>query len=856
MSHKTKPGFTLIELVIVIGIIAVLSTVVIMILNPAELLRQSRDAVRVSNLTTINKALAFYQANVTGGYYGSSTYIYVSIPALNSDCSDLGLPSPPIDFFYSCVSSSTLTNVDGSGWIPVDFTQLQIGSPLNSLPIDPINTPSAGLYYTYIPGGSWELGAVLESQKYQSKLTNDGGNDSNVYEMGTNLFLLPLRQIPSIVSSSTSISVSSITPDVGANNGPVNITEITGEGFQTGLTAKLTKFGQSDILGADFTVVNQGIINGGSFDLSGAATGTWNVVITNPDNQTAMLAAGFTVNYIPLSPPNVSSVNPLSRGQGASSQSLTISGSNFVDGASVSFSGSGITVNSTNYVSSNELTANITISGSATTGNRNITVTNPDSQQDTCSNCFTVNAAPSVVSASPASSTQGASGLDVIISGSNFVDGAAVSFSGTGISINTTTFNNSTQLTVNIDISSGAPVGNRNITVTNPDNGVDTGNNLFTVNTAPIPPSVSSASPSSKPQGASNQSITINGSNFVDGASVSFSGTGITVNSTTYVSFNELTANITISGSATTGTRNVTVINPDSQQDTCSNCFTVNAAPSVVSASPASSTQGASGVNVIISGSNFVSGAVAAFSGAGITVSSTIFNNATQLTINIIINGSAATGARDITVTNPDEGVGTGSGIFTIFAAQQNTGYVLGSGTPTLVSSTSWLAPADWFSDENPPTLATQVAQATTTISISPSVTFSGFNFGISAGSTIDKICVLLNNLSTTVSKGGTQKWAAALSWNAGSSFTTENNAMADVTVTTFTGIERYFKDQSTAPGTTDPTTTCTTWGRSWSVSEMSSSNFAVRARANNSTSTAAQLRFDVAKVKIYFTPQ
>ncbi|HEY4526144.1 MAG TPA: prepilin-type N-terminal cleavage/methylation domain-containing protein, partial [Candidatus Paceibacterota bacterium] len=49
-----RSSFTLIELLIVIAIVAILSTVVIITLNPAELLRQSRDSVRLSDLSLMN----------------------------------------------------------------------------------------------------------------------------------------------------------------------------------------------------------------------------------------------------------------------------------------------------------------------------------------------------------------------------------------------------------------------------------------------------------------------------------------------------------------------------------------------------------------------------------------------------------------------------------------------------------------------------------------------------------------------------------------------------------------------------------------------------------------------------------
>jgi hypothetical protein len=74
--------------------------------------------------------------------------------------------------------------------------------------------------------------------------------------------------------------------------------------------------------------------------------------------------------------------------------------------------------------------------------------------------------------------------------------------------------------------------------------------------------------------------------------------------------------------------------------------------------------------------------------------------------------------------------------------------------------------------------------------------------------------------------------------------------------VTTFTGTEAYYKDQTTAPGTSDPATACTNWGRTWSSTELSSSNFGVRVKATNSSATARILRFDIVSVKVYYTPQ
>ncbi|MCX6702489.1 MAG: prepilin-type N-terminal cleavage/methylation domain-containing protein [Candidatus Wolfebacteria bacterium] len=189
-------GFTLIELLIVIGILAVLATIAVLALNPLELVKQARDSQRMADLATLNKALSVYQ---TSGQIdlGSATKVYVSIPANQTNCSDLGLPVLPGGWTYSCVPSSTLRNINGTGWIPLSFSAVSYGTPLEKLPIDPINTTSTRNYYTYVPGGSWELATAMESTKYKmggnsDKTSKDGGSYPGLYEEGTDFSLLPI----------------------------------------------------------------------------------------------------------------------------------------------------------------------------------------------------------------------------------------------------------------------------------------------------------------------------------------------------------------------------------------------------------------------------------------------------------------------------------------------------------------------------------------------------------------------------------------------------------------------------------------------------------------------------------------
>jgi prepilin-type N-terminal cleavage/methylation domain-containing protein len=52
-THTNKKGFTLIEILVVIGIIALLSAIVLVAVNPSRQFKLARDSQRVSNMNTI-----------------------------------------------------------------------------------------------------------------------------------------------------------------------------------------------------------------------------------------------------------------------------------------------------------------------------------------------------------------------------------------------------------------------------------------------------------------------------------------------------------------------------------------------------------------------------------------------------------------------------------------------------------------------------------------------------------------------------------------------------------------------------------------------------------------------------------
>lgn len=270
---------------------------------------------------------------------------------------------------------------------------------------------------------------------------------------------------------------------------------------------------------------------------------------------------------------------------------------------------------------------------------------------------------PTVTSPSPNSAVQGTT-VTTTITGTGFVSGATTAFSGTGITVNNTTFVSATSLNVSITLAVGATVSSRNITVTNPDAQQGSCTSCFSVTAGP--PTVTDVSPTARGAGSTGSVLTITGTNFVSGAVATFSGGGITVTTSSVANATTMSATVDISSSSAEGSRDVTVTNPSTQYGIGVSKFNVTAAPIATSLNPSAATQGATNLDVVVAGDAMKASTTFAFSGTGITVNTVTFTNKTYVTINITVDGAATVGARDITLTNPDGGTRTYSGLFTV----------------------------------------------------------------------------------------------------------------------------------------------------------------------------------------------
>jgi hypothetical protein len=410
-------------------------------------------------------------------------------------------------------------------------------------------------------------------------------------------------------------TVTGVAPATGPTAGGTAIT-ITGTNFASGATVAVGGQPATNVVVASATQITA--------TTPARAAGAVAVAVTNPDGGGATLPNAFTYT---APAPTITGVSPTG-GPTAGGTAITITGTNFISGATVTIGGQPAT--SVTTASATQITAT---TPARAAGAASVVVTNPDGKAATAANAFTYAAPPTITSLSPTSGPV-AGNTAVTINGTGFVSGnTVVTFDGTaGTSLSVSS---ATRLTVRTPAHAA---GDINVIVSV--RGVASAPATFTY---VAPPTITDVSPNAGPLGGGT-TVTITGTGLTGATAVTFGGT----NATSYTVENGTTITAVTPSRASAGTVAVRVVTPYGAVNAPTNeRFTYAAVPAVTSLSPTSG-PAAGGTNVTINGSGFT-GATAVSFGSVAATSFTVVS-ATRITAR---TPAQAAGAVTVSVTTP-----------------------------------------------------------------------------------------------------------------------------------------------------------------------------------------------------------
>lgn len=461
----------------------------------------------------------------------------------------------------------TLANIVTSDY---QAGEIRLDPPLELIPALSRLTPA-----TLMAGGSGTSIEVSGSNFIDGAVVLIGGNERVTTLLSTTLLRAAVTSEDLIESGSLEVRVRNPAPGNGLSNkltleivNPVPVIEsispeVVGVG---GLSFTLTVIGRNFVPGSEIE------FNGGrrptnrisnvrlTTQISGAdiaSLASIPVRVINPQPGGGV-SNQVTFAVKPLNPlPRVTSINPAAVEQGSGSQTIVITGTSFVDGASVQLGSERLPAT---FVSATELRVAIDGARLTTPGNLLLSVTNPapgggNSNWVTLTVTPPRNPVPVLNSLSPATVLAGSPGFTLTLTGTDFLPTSTVQVNGETLP---SVYGGPTRITLQINSQLIVSAENLTVRVVNPTpgGGASAARTVTVLN--PVP-TITALTPSTVVDGGPTFTLSVVGIGFVPESKVLIDGVARPPN---FISTNQLSLLIQAEEIATPKTINVQVVNP------------------------------------------------------------------------------------------------------------------------------------------------------------------------------------------------------------------------------------------------------------------------------------------------------
>jgi len=606
--------------------------------------------------------------SITGTGFTSASYVKwnsqaltLSAPCSTTNCS---VTVPQADLAAAGSGSITVWSSDGASSSPATFT---IAAAPANLSLSPSTATAGhadlvvsitGTGFTSASYVKWNSQALTLSAPCsttncsvtvpQADLASAGSGSLTVWSWDG------VSSSPATFTIAPAPAITSVTGTATAGNSSGVVLTINGSGFTSGSTVQWKFHGATSALSAPaclIATVCTVTVPSGDLTKAGAAT----ITVTSFDGVVSN-SGSFSI----ASAPAITSLSPSSATAGSSDLPVTITGSGFTSGSVVKWN-AGSTPLASSYASATSMSVTVPARDLTTAGNSNyLTVVSVDGVSS-ANSTFTINPAPIITSLSVSSATAGNAGLAVTITGNYFTSGSVVKWtptaSGATVSTLASSYASPTTLVATVTALELAAVDTPAITVWSAD-GVSSNSKTFTIN--PVP-AITSISPSAASAGGSSPvSLTVTGTGFTSGSTVTWNGhnKAYSLSGSSCANSTTCTATVPASYLATAGLVPITVKTADGISSGAAN-FSV-ASAIITGFTPNSVPVNGNAFALAVSGTGFAPGAVIKWWNQNATAPAyvslpTVFVSNTELTGSIAANQiPSSIGSVPVEVVNND----------------------------------------------------------------------------------------------------------------------------------------------------------------------------------------------------------